>query len=239
MPADSNGPSCSSVTNNRAVLQFDDAIALRGNGGVVRNQQKCRATAASQLEQQPDDGTAGLAIEVACRLVGHQQRRPSDERPGQGYTLLFAARQLRWIMQQALPQAHGFEMIPSALAGVPRSGQLQRQRYVFQRRHRGDEMKALKDNADVLTTKFSEPVFVQPRQIDVSDPDSARSGFLQPGNHHQKTGLSRAGRTYNADRFASADDEVDATQDVDCAGGAAEAEMHILEANSGSSVISR
>ena len=52
------------------------------------------AVGARQLEQQVDDLPAGLAVEIAGRLVGQQQRGPADEGAGEGDPLLLAAGQL-------------------------------------------------------------------------------------------------------------------------------------------------
>ena len=239
MNADGKRPNCAPVIGDRAVLQLDDAIALPGDGGIVGDQQERCAAAAMQLEKQPDDGGPGLTIEIAGRLVGHQQRRLADECPGQGDALLFTAGQLRWIMPEAVSEADGFQIVPGTLERIACAGKLKWKRCVLLGRHRRDKVEVLKDYADILATESREPVFVQARKVDVRGAHAAASRLLQPGDHHEKTGLTGAGGAYDADRFALADDQVDAAQDVDRAGCAVEAEMNILESNGLSRVISR
>src|SRR5919108_2937532 len=56
-----------------AVDEADDAGATRGDDRVVGDEEQRRATLGLQREHQVDDVTAGLAVEVAGRLVGQQE----------------------------------------------------------------------------------------------------------------------------------------------------------------------
>ncbi len=47
-----------------------------------------------QFKQQVDNFRAGLAVQIAGRLVGEQNSRPGHKRPRQGHPLLLAAGQL-------------------------------------------------------------------------------------------------------------------------------------------------
>ena len=62
---------------------------------VVRDENQCRLPAPLQAEQQIDHLLAGLAVEVAGRLVGQDDLRARAERAGDGHALLLAARELR------------------------------------------------------------------------------------------------------------------------------------------------
>ena len=47
---------------------------------------------AMEVEEKPSDGLGGAAVEIAGRLVGQEQERPADERPGHGDALPLPAR---------------------------------------------------------------------------------------------------------------------------------------------------
>src|SRR5438094_10019407 len=94
-----------------AVHQFDHSrSARRGLRAVRRNDQGClpfRAQSAKQL----DDFLARVRIEIAGRLIGQNQIRLVDERPGDGHTLLFAAGKLVRPVVHALAQTDAFEQL--------------------------------------------------------------------------------------------------------------------------------
>ena len=57
-----------------------------------------------QFNEQAQQAARHLRIDVACRFVGQKQLRLTDNRAGNGGTLLFAARQDGWKMIHALSQ---------------------------------------------------------------------------------------------------------------------------------------
>ena len=65
--------------------------------------------AALQLVEEVHHLGAGVAVEVAGRLVGEDQRRLGDERPGDRDALLLAARQLGRLMGQAIAESQPLE----------------------------------------------------------------------------------------------------------------------------------
>ena len=62
---------------------------------VVRDEHQGRAAVALQREEQVDDLPAGGLVEIAGRLVGHQNRRVRRQRAGDRDALLLAAGELR------------------------------------------------------------------------------------------------------------------------------------------------
>ena len=62
-----------------------------------------------ELAEQGDDLGAGVAVEVAGRLVGEDQRRLRHERAGDGDALLLAAGQLRRLVVDAVAEAQPLE----------------------------------------------------------------------------------------------------------------------------------
>src|SRR5581483_5299814 len=91
----------------------------RGQLGVVGDHRD-RAAVAVQVRQEVDDGGAGGRVEVPGRLVGEQQRGPSDDRAGDGDALALAAGQVVRAMGEAVPQADAFERRAGELAAPAR-----------------------------------------------------------------------------------------------------------------------
>ena len=73
---------------------------------VVRDEHQGRLAPALQAEQQVDDLLAGLAVEVAGRLVGQDDLRARAQGAGDGDALLLAAGELRREMIGAMRQPH-------------------------------------------------------------------------------------------------------------------------------------
>jgi len=93
-----------------------------------------------QRQQQVDDLRAGGTIEIAGRLIGQQDGRPTGERPGHGHALLLAAGQLDGVMSHAIGEPYGLEQLRGSLAGAPIPAQFQRDGDVFHRGQRRDQM---------------------------------------------------------------------------------------------------
>jgi acyl-CoA thioesterase I len=108
-------------------------------------------------------------------------------------------------------------------------GELKGQGDVLQRRHGGDQMKVLKDDAHMVAAKERQAVFVQGRDVGAGGADGARRRSFQTGNDQQKAGLARTRRTDYAKGLARPDDQVDATQDVDLAGRTCQPEVNVVQ----------
>ncbi len=83
--------------------------AARRERRVVRDQHERGAVLAIETEHEIGDLDARRAVEVARRLVGHQQLRIARERARDRDALLLAARQLPRIMRGALGEADAVE----------------------------------------------------------------------------------------------------------------------------------
>ena len=79
-----------------------------GDLGVVGDEDDRPARGVELVEERHDLG-AGVAVEVAGRLVGEDERRLGDERPGDGDALLLAAGQLGRLVVEAVAQAEPLE----------------------------------------------------------------------------------------------------------------------------------
>ncbi len=96
---------------------------------------------------------AGVAVEVARRLVGEQKVRLVGERPRQGHALLLATRELARIVLEPMLETDLGEAGPGDGEGVAPAGELARQRHVLERGHGGNEVEGLEDDADMLAAE--------------------------------------------------------------------------------------
>ena len=134
-------------------------VAAPGDGVVMGDQHQRRAVLLLQREQDVDDDGAGVAVQVARRLVGQQQPRPHHEGAGEGDALLLTARKLRRIVLQPVAQTDRFQALGRAVEGVPAAGELERHGDVLQRVHRRHQVERLEDDADGIApeTKRARP----------------------------------------------------------------------------------
>src|SRR5829696_2720852 len=82
------------VANEPALFQLDDAAAHRVDDVVVVGGHQDRGAGPVDALEQQHDVLAGVGVEVSGGLVGEQDQRPVDERPGDRHPLLLTAGQL-------------------------------------------------------------------------------------------------------------------------------------------------
>ena len=80
--------------HDAAIVDDDGALAARGEARIVGDEHERRAHAPVQPENQVDDLLAGLAVEIAGRLIGEQDLGLRRKRPRKRDPLLLAARKL-------------------------------------------------------------------------------------------------------------------------------------------------
>jgi hypothetical protein len=93
------------VVMQAAVLQFDAAVGLARDVGIVRNHQN-RVTRAMQLAEQFHHNGFIFLVEISGWLVGQDQFWLIDERAGDRHALLFAAGKLRGKVRQSIAEAY-------------------------------------------------------------------------------------------------------------------------------------
>ena len=82
------------VLDNPAVTECDDTLRRCCDLGVVRNDDNRLTVFFVQRLEHLHDFSAGFCIEVPCGLVGKDDPRVDDQRPGDGHPLLLTARKL-------------------------------------------------------------------------------------------------------------------------------------------------
>ena len=184
-------------------------------------------------EEKIGDLAAGVAVEIAGGFVGDDQRRIGSQRPGDRHALLLAARQLSREMRQAFAEPHGLELGSGALEGVAAAGEFQRHGDIFERRHVGDEVEGLEDDADGSAAHGGEIVLGEIVQGLACDEDLAAVEPFETGNHHQKRRLARPRRSDDTDGLARLDFQVHAFQDTDRGGAGTEGQVSRYDLNDG------
>ena len=102
-----------------ACIQFHPPLQRRRQRFAVRHDDQNRVPLGLQFQQQFGDRPGRRAIEIAGRLVGQQQRRLADQRPGDRHPLPFAAGKLgRPMVEPLAPVRRGRATRPPA-AGRP------------------------------------------------------------------------------------------------------------------------
>jgi hypothetical protein len=116
-----------------AVFDDERAIRMRCDSFAVGYQDE-RLPLAHKASKDLEDFPLRLCVEISGRLVREDERRTVDERPRDGYTLLFAAGELARQMLETMRQSHRIENLSGAFHVVVRLiiGVQQRQRNVPQ-----------------------------------------------------------------------------------------------------------
>jgi hypothetical protein len=182
-------------------------------------------------EHQIDDFPARGFVEIAGRLIGHQDGGTRCERPCERHALLFAARKLGRVVGHARSETDGLELRRGALERIVLAGQLERDRNIFQRRHRRNEVKGLEHDTDVAAAEPSQCVLVELADILTGDGDAALVGTFEAGDHHQQRRLARSGWANEANCLAAANVKVYALENVNACSALTERQVDTRKGN--------
>ena len=130
--ASGHGP----VADDLAIFETHDPPAMFRDVFLVRHQNHRLALVVQRLKQR-HDLLARPGVQVAGRLVGHQERRVVDEGAGDGDALLLAAGELIGPVGQPVRQADPDQSLPGALLPAPPARIQQGQLDVLQAPWRG------------------------------------------------------------------------------------------------------
>lgn len=209
----------------------DNPFAGIGQLAIMGHQHQRHAAFLLNSEHQVGDAPAGLGIQIPGRFIGNQQGRPRGQSARNGNALLFAAGQFGWIVGHPLAKTDAFQFAAGAVEGIGRTGKLQRNGDIFQRRHIGNQMKRLKHNADMRAAEYGKLIFGQCVKGLAGNLDHAAIGPFQPADHHQQGGLARTARSDQPERGAALHFEGKSLQYVNPSRTAAEAEMNIVQSD--------
>src|SRR5215468_2147489 len=117
------------------------------------------------FEQAINDEAAGGAVEVTGGLVGEQHLRSGDKGARNRHALLLTARQLAGVMSQAVTEADRREGFRCGGKGITVTAELERDRDIFQGRHRRQQVERLEDDTDPSATKPGERILIEASEI--------------------------------------------------------------------------
>ena len=126
------------------------------------------------------------------------------QRAGNRDALLLAAGKLAGIMAQPLAEADRLQLARGDLESIAVAGEFQRHGDVFQRRHVGDQVEGLEDDADIAAAKIGERSSLRLWSGVSRMSDLAAVEPFEAGQHHQQCRLAGTGRADDADGFAFA-----------------------------------
>src|SRR5579859_1686962 len=182
-----------------AVGEFNAAIGLPGDVGIVRDHQDC-VTGFVQLAKYLQDNLFVSFVEIARGLVGQDDFRLIDKRAGDGYSLLLAAGKLRGKVRHTLTHADAAQGFFRLLL-VGHAVEILGEHHVFKRVEIGDEVKLLEDEADFFGAIANQFAFAEPREIDSIYHDTARIERIEPAKNIDESGFARAGWTHQRNPF--------------------------------------
>ena len=178
------------------------------------DQEQRHAAVGLLLEKQVRNLLAGLGVEIARRLVGDQHGGMRCKRTCNGDALLFAARQFAGIVRQPLCKTHRGKFVAGNGKGIGPPCKFQRHGNVFKGGHVRDQVKRLKDDADIAAAKIRDLVLAHRVDGIAVYVDFARIDPLKAGEHHQQCRLAGTRGPDDADRLATLHDQVHALEHV-------------------------
>ena len=153
---------------------------------------------------------AGLAVEVAGRLVGKDQPWLVDQRPGNGHALLLAAGDAAGQGLRIAAEADLVEHLACALApGVHiDAGVDQRQGDVVFKVHARQQVEALKDETDGLAAQAGEFVRLQAFDVAAIEDVVAAGGAVEAAKQVHEGRLAGAGGPHHCHELAAVDAQI-------------------------------
>ena len=200
---------------NGPVGEDHHVVGVRGGVQVVGDHDHGLPELTDRGPQVPEDLPGGLAVQVARRLVGEDQRRLGHQGAGDGHPLLLPAGQLRRPVIQPVGQAEDLGHRPEALPGggvVGPAGQLERQPDVLLGAQHRQQVERLEHEAELLPAEHRELGVGQRLQRRSGDDHRARGGPIQTGQAVQQGRLARTGPAHDGREPAGGQLEVDRAQ---------------------------
>src|SRR6185503_13733713 len=201
------------IRHHAPVTERDEPVGVRGERGIVGDEDERAAERAVEAQDQLDDLLAGGGVEIAGGLVGEEHRRPARHRARDGHALLLATRELDRIVLRAIGEPYLVQERAGPGERVRLARQLQRHRDVLQRGEGGNEVKGLEDVPDGV------------------EAEAGGGGPIEPGDEAEQGGLAATRRPRDGHELARGDREGHVREHVDGSVAAGEAHADARDLN--------
>jgi len=169
-----------------------------------------RAAGGVELVEQGEHVCGAPGVQRAGGLVGEQQHRFADDRPGQGHALLLAAGELVRQVVDAIGEpdpVQGGERAPPAFPRL-HPGVGERQLDVGQRRRARDQLERLEDEPDLAVAHHRQLVLVEAAGVHPVEQVATAGGGVEAADDVHQRGLAAATGTHHRDVVTPLHDEV-------------------------------
>jgi hypothetical protein len=193
------------ILRNKSVSDADDAPCIRSDIFFVGDEDDGNPLLAVKPHNQLHDFACRGTVEIACRLVGKKCARLSDKRTCNGDALLLPTGKFARCVSKFFAETHKFERGDSALAPLlfaQTSLVEQRDFDVFNSTRAGEEIEALKNEAERIAAKAGTGVGVEPVGTDSLVEVSSPRGRIQAAENIHERGLAGTAVPHDGDKFA-------------------------------------
>ena len=132
-------------------------------------------------------------------------------------------------MRQAMAEPDPGERRGGRRESVAVAGQFERDRDIFQRGHRRQQVKRLEHDADMAAAQPRQPILAERCEIAAGQRDPPGARALETGQHHQHGRFAGARRTEQCHGLARRDGQRNAAQDIDRPGGARQGQVNLVQ----------
>ena len=221
-----------------ALVEVQRALRALGRVRIVRDHDDRLAVLAVERLQQVEDLVAGLAIEIAGRLVAEQQRRVGDDRARDADALLLAARELARVVLGAIGEADDLQRDRHALAALGLRQAASAAAAARRCARRSAPAAGCRAGRRSRCAARASATAAPPPRLadrDAADLDRAAGRRVEAADQVEQRRLARARRSHQREEVALRDLEVDALQHVDALAAAGEVLVDVRDLTSGSS----
>src|SRR5579863_8476688 len=198
--------------HDNTIAHMNDTVEVGGGLGVVGDHDNGLAEVFVQTAQHFEDDFGIFGVEVAGRLVSKQNFWLVDDGASDGHALLFAARHFGWLVSEAAVEAEHFGDDVEAMGIEAVAMNVLGDGDIAFGGERGEEVEALKDEADFAAAELGALGIAHFGQIVAVNKHSAFRGLRQPADDVEQRRLAAARWAHHRDRFAGLHLEVHATQ---------------------------
>src|SRR6202049_1513464 len=157
------------VLDDGPVQQPDDAGSARSEREVVGHEHDRRSAVAVERLEQLENALSGRVIEIPGGFVGEEDLGRVGEGARDRDALLFSTGKLGGKVVASAREPDAVDQIGCAFHRALRSAQLERNLYVLESRERGDQLKALEDEADFFAPQSGALVLRSLSQVGVGE----------------------------------------------------------------------